>query len=89
MCVCVCVYPCHANHANHATQIVLVMCLAHKSMPNTISLSYSTTMLFCPTNPPMTKTTFDFLFQNSEFYFHFSVTPPWVSISVCPLTKPP
>ena len=45
-------------------------------MPNTISLFYSTTMLFCPTNLLTTKITSDFLLQHSEFYFLFPVTPP-------------
>ena len=45
-------------------------------MPNTISLSYSTTMLFCPTNLLVTKTTFDLQLRNSEFYFLFLSPPP-------------
>ena len=45
-------------------------------------------MLFCPTNLRTTKTTFDFLLRNSDFYFLFSVTPHGFLLSVCPLTKP-
>ena len=69
VCVCVCISLRCANHANtirvsHASQKMHAShknpCLTQKSMPNTISLSYSTTVLFCRTNPRMTKTTFDF-----------------------------
>ena len=90
--VCVCVSLRCTNHANtirvsHTSQ--KSPCLSQKSTPNTISLSYSTTALFHPTNPHMTKITFDFPLRNSEFYFLFSVALHWFLFSVCPLMKPP
>ena len=100
VCVCVCISISlrYANRTNtiHANTI----CVNHasqkrnprfttKSTPNTISLSYSTIMLFCPTNPHTAKTTFDFPLRNSEFYFLFSVAPHRFLFSVCPVTKPP
>ena len=75
------------THVSHASQ--KNPCFTTKSTPNTIYLSYSTTVLFCPTNLCATKTTFDFLLRNSELFFLFSVTPHGFLLSVCPLTKPP
>ena len=78
---------CHAIRAIHASRKTLHF--TPKSTPNTISLTYSTTVLFRPTNPCATKITFDFLLQISEFYFLFSVEPHGFPLSVCPLMKPP
>ena len=86
VCVCVCVQIRYANRINtirvsHASR--KNPHFTPKSTPNTISLSYSTTVLFCPTNPCTKKITFSFPLRNSEFYFLF-LWPPWVSIFCLP-----
>ena len=96
VCVCVCVYVrIFLGYVNHATPSVLFtphknnLHFTPKSTPNTISLAYSTTVLFRPSNPCATKITFEFLLRISEFYFLFSVEPHGFPLSVCPLMKPP
>ena len=95
-CVCVLVCVCVSSKDTLITiMLASYPCLMPKtrftlkSTPNTISLPYSTTALFCPTNPCAKKSTFDFLLRISDFYFLFSATPTGFLFSVCPLTKPP
>ena len=116
LCVCVCVFSvcvclCISKdtlimlvlvttHATHAT-LNKITCLTQKSMPNTISLSYSTTMLFRPTNPCAKKLPSKFYFEFLYSIFFFLPPPPppppppphptphGFLFSVCLLMKPP
>ena len=70
MCVCLCISKdtlimlvLVTTRATHAT-LNKITRLTQKSTPNTISLSYSTTTLFRPTNPCAKK-------LPSKFYFEF------------------
>ena len=75
------------THATHAT-LNKITCLTQKSTPNTISLSYSTTMLFRPTNPCAKKLPSKFYFEFLYSIFFFlpptHPPPPWVSIFCLP-----
>ena len=75
------------THATHAT-LNKITCLTQKSTPNTISLSYSTTMLFRPTNPCAKKLPSKFYFEFLYSIFFFlpppPPPPPWVSIFCLP-----
>ena len=81
LCLCVCVCVSSKRYANRTNTIRVSHasrknpCFTPKSTPNKISLSYSTTALFCPTNLCATKITFNFPFRNSEFYFLFLLPP--------------
>ena len=87
VCLCVCLCVCVSLQDTLIMQTLSIYSrltkkprFTTKSTPNTISLSYSTSVLFCPTDLHATKITFDFLLRISEFYFlnsiFFSLSPP-------------